>query len=77
MGSKRKSTKQDAHEIMKDNESNNNSTKINDKADNNSGKKLKILYELNKIEKLFIDADIANKKYWDDCKEMLKNGKKV
>ncbi|XP_025424054.1 E3 ubiquitin-protein ligase UHRF1-like [Sipha flava] len=77
MGSKRKSTKQDAHEIMKDNESNNNSTKINDKADNNSGKKLKILYELNKIEKLFIDADIANKKYWDDCKEMLKNGKKA
>lgn len=75
MGSKRKSTTQDANE--KYNESNNNSTQINDKAEDNSGKKLKILYELNKKEESFIQADIANKKYWDDCKEMLKNGKKV
>lgn len=61
---------------MKDKDDKNSAMK-NDQKENNSGKKLKILYELDKKEKSFIQADIVNKKYWDDCMEMTKNGKKV
>jgi len=40
-------------------------------------KKAKMEYKLEKEAEVFITADAANKKYWDDCKELLKNGKKV
>lgn len=40
-------------------------------------KKSKIWYELEKEAETLIKDDIANKKYWDDCKEFLEEGKKV
>lgn len=40
-------------------------------------KKAKIQYELEKEAEKLIKADDANKKYWDDCKELLGKGKKV
>lgn len=52
---------------MLDKEDDNNQTK----------KKLKIQYKLEKEADEFIKADVANKKYWDDCKELLNQGKKV
>lgn len=42
-----------------------------------SAKKLKIKYELEKEAEKLISNDSINKKYWDDCIEMLGNGKKV
>lgn len=42
-----------------------------------SKKKIKIHYKLEKEAEEFIKADVANRKYWDDCKEMLNQGKKV
>jgi hypothetical protein len=50
-----------------------------EKEDNNanSKKKMKIQYKLEKEADEFIKADVANRKYWDDCKEMLNQGKKV
>lgn len=40
-------------------------------------KKVKIQYELEQEANILITADKANKKYWDDCKELLGKGKKV
>ncbi|XP_050541918.1 E3 ubiquitin-protein ligase UHRF1-like [Daktulosphaira vitifoliae] len=40
-------------------------------------KKVKIHYELEKEASKLIDADKLNKKYWDDCKEMMIKGKKA
>lgn len=40
-------------------------------------KKVKIQYQLEKEAEKLIAADDANKKYWDDCKELLGKGKKV
>jgi len=34
-------------------------------------------YKLESEAETLIAADSANKKYWDDCKTLLKNGKKV
>lgn len=34
-------------------------------------------YKLENEAEVLIAADAANKKYWDDCKELLKEGKKV
>jgi len=34
-------------------------------------------YKLEKEAETLIAADSANKKYWDDCKALLKDGKKV
>lgn len=49
---------------------------VNDNV-NKELKKQKIQYELeNNVEKL-IKADVINQKYWNDCKEMLRDGKKV
>lgn len=56
-------------------ESNNSSTGVKNKR--LSEKKLKIKYELEKEAAKLIASDSANKKYWDDCIEMLGNGKKV
>jgi len=42
-----------------------------------SKKKTKILYKLEKEAEKLITADIANQKYWKDCKEFLEKGKKV
>jgi len=42
-----------------------------------SGKKIKLRYELEKEAEQLIIADESNKKYWDDCKELLDNGKKA
>jgi len=42
-----------------------------------SGKKIKLRYELEKEAEQLIIADKSNKRYWDDCKELLDNGKKV
>lgn len=44
---------------------------------NHTEKKVKIQYELEKEAEILIMADKANKKYWDDCKELLGKGKKV
>lgn len=38
---------------------------------------MKIQYQLEKEAEKLIAADDANKKYWDDCKELLGKGKKV
>lgn len=40
-------------------------------------KKVKLLYELKAKEIKLITVDKANKKYWDDCKNVLDKGKKV
>jgi len=40
-------------------------------------KKSKIRFELEKEAEKLITADIANQKYWADCKEVLEKGKKV
>lgn len=40
-------------------------------------KKVKLVYELEAKEIKLITADKANKKYWDDCKNVLDMGKKV
>jgi len=42
-----------------------------------SEKKAKMQYKLEKEAEELIKADAANKKYWDDCKELLKDSKKV
>ncbi|XP_025424158.1 E3 ubiquitin-protein ligase UHRF1-like isoform X2 [Sipha flava] len=77
--SKRKRTLQEAD--IEDNEqceSNNSKCNLLEKEDNNanSKKKMKIQYKLEKEADEFIKADVANRKYWDDCKEMLNQGKK-
>lgn len=49
-----------------------------DDDDNNcANKKLKLCYKLEKEAAKLITADTMNKKYWDDCKELLEKGKKV
>lgn len=40
-------------------------------------KKAKLHYKLENEAEVLIAADAANKIYWDDCKELLKDGKKV
>lgn len=40
-------------------------------------KKVKLLYEIETEGIKLITADKANKKYWDDCKNVLDKGKKV
>jgi len=35
------------------------------------------LYKLEKEAETLITADVANAKYWEDCKEYLEKGKKV
>lgn len=40
-------------------------------------KKQKIQYELEDNVNKLIEADVLNQKYWNDCKELLKDGKKV
>jgi len=42
-----------------------------------SKKKAKIPYKLELVAEELIKADAVNKKYWDYCKEFLKDGKKV
>ncbi|VVC41491.1 Zinc finger, PHD-type,Zinc finger, RING-type,Zinc finger, FYVE/PHD-type,Ubiquitin-related [Cinara cedri] len=52
--------------------------KKSDSKDNESTeKKVKLLYELDQDVKKLIKADVVNKKYWDDCKESLDNGRKM
>lgn len=38
---------------------------------------MKIQYELEKEAEILIKDDVANTKYWNDCKEYLEKGKKV
>ncbi|XP_015367414.1 PREDICTED: E3 ubiquitin-protein ligase UHRF1-like [Diuraphis noxia] len=77
LGSKKKRTLQDAdiedNEQCNDSKSNSSEREIT----NCPGKKSKIRYELEKEAEALIKADIANKKYWDDCKELLEKGKKA
>lgn len=40
-------------------------------------KKAKMHYKLETVADALINADTGNKKYWDDCKTVLKEGKKV
>jgi len=47
------------------------------KVTDNPEKKLKIWYKLEKEAETLITADVANQKYWEDCKEFLEKGKKV
>lgn len=72
MRSKGKSTLQDTdidEQLEKIETENNNKCSIK--------KKIKINYELEKELEKLITADVANKKYWDDCKDLLDKGKKV
>lgn len=72
--SNKKRTLQDAD--IEDNERSKNSLeRVNRKKC--PEKKVKIQYQLEKEAEKFITADDANKKYWDDCKELLGKGKKV
>ncbi|XP_022182071.1 E3 ubiquitin-protein ligase UHRF1-like, partial [Myzus persicae] len=66
-GFKRKKTLQD----IDNNESNENVPKKKDE------KKVKMHYKLENDADALINADSSNKKYWDDCKELLKEGKKA
>lgn len=75
LGSKRKRTLKDADE---DNEQSVKNDKTFEKnTEKCPGKKVKIQYELEKEAAKLITADVANKKYWDDCKELLQKGKNV
>lgn len=78
--SKKKVTLKDA-KIKENEQSKGNKSKSNtlESAVNSEcpPKKPKIQYKLEKEAEKLISADIANKKYWDDCKEMLEKGKKV
>ncbi|XP_001945737.1 E3 ubiquitin-protein ligase UHRF1 isoform X1 [Acyrthosiphon pisum] len=78
-GSKRKRTLQDAdiedNEQCKNNDPKRNSSE-REVADNPE-KKSKICYELEKEAETLITADVANTKYWEDCKEYLEKGKKA
>jgi len=78
-GSKRKRTLQDAdiedNEQCKSNDPKRNSSER--EVTDNPDKKSKIMYELEKEAETLITADVANKKYWEDCKEYLQKGKKV
>lgn len=40
-------------------------------------KKVKLFYEIESEGNKLIAADKVNKKYWDDCKNVLDQGKKV
>lgn len=77
--SKKKRTLQDAdledNEQCKSNDPKRNS--LEKEATVNPEKKSKILYKLEKEAETLIKADVANKKYWEDCKEFLEKGKKV
>lgn len=42
-----------------------------------SVKRVKILYNLEKEVEQLINTDDINKKYWDDCKKLLEEGKNV
>lgn len=75
-GSKKKRTLQDT-QTDKNNASANGSLKNDDSAITCPEKKIKLKYELEKKADQLIIADVANKKYWDDCKELLVEGKKV
>jgi len=50
---------------------------LKNEVSNCSEKKSKIRYKLEKEAETLIKADIANQKYWEDCKEFLEKGKKV
>ncbi|CAI6375138.1 unnamed protein product [Macrosiphum euphorbiae] len=69
-GSKRKRSLQDDTNI-ENNESDENLPKKKDE------KKAKMHYKLEKEAETLIAADSGNKKYWDDCKALLKDGKKA
>uniref|UniRef100_A0A2S2PRQ6 RING-type E3 ubiquitin transferase n=1 Tax=Schizaphis graminum TaxID=13262 RepID=A0A2S2PRQ6_SCHGA len=73
-GSNRKRTLQDT-----DTENNELDENLPKKKDEKKGsvKKPKIQYKLEKEGEEFIKADAANKKYWDDCKKLLKDGQKA
>lgn len=71
-----KDTKIEENEQSKDNVSKSNTLESEDNSQCPT-KKVKIQYKLEKEAEKLIGADVANKKYWDDCKELLKNGKKV
>ncbi|XP_025191295.1 E3 ubiquitin-protein ligase UHRF1-like [Melanaphis sacchari] len=73
-GSNRKRTLQDTG--TENNESDGNSEEKKDEG-NGPEKKAKMQYKLEKEAEEFITADAVNKKYWDDCKELLKFGKKA
>jgi len=45
--------------------------------DKRAVKKIKLMYKLEKETEKLIIADVINKKYWDDCKELLVKGQKV
>lgn len=76
LGSKRKRTLKDAGN--EDNEqSENNDNSLEKDEQEGPEKKVKIQYELEKEAIKLIAADVANKKYWDDCKELLEKGKNV
>jgi len=81
LSSKRKRTLQDAdiedNEQNESNESNNISLEDVDGKDCPDKKVKRIQYELEEEAEILISADKANKKYWDDCKELLGKGKKV
>lgn len=72
----KKRTLQDT-EIEVNEQSKTNSPENNDKEKKCSNKKLKLKYELEKEADQLINDDKTNKKYWDDCKELLEKGKKV
>lgn len=69
--SKRKNELQDTDVEQLENIESENNNKASIK------KKVKINYELEKELEKLITADVANKKYWNDCKDLLDKGKKV
>lgn len=74
---KTKNSKRKVLETDQDNKDDDKSQSLVNDNVNKELKKQKIQYELeNNVEKL-IKADVINQKYWNDCKEMLKDGKKV
>ncbi|XP_050425724.1 E3 ubiquitin-protein ligase UHRF1-like [Adelges cooleyi] len=77
-GSKRKRALKEA-EIVENEQCKSGSVSAQESGDDQEcpGKKLKIQYELEEEATALISADTANKKYWDDCKEMLEKGKKA
>jgi len=73
-GSNRKRTLQDTG--IENDETDQHLPKKKDE-EKSSEKKAKMQYILEKEAEELIKADAANKKYWDDCKELLKDSKKV
>ncbi|KAE9529076.1 hypothetical protein AGLY_012030 [Aphis glycines] len=73
-GSNKKRTLQDTD--MENNKTDKHLPKRKDE-EKGSKKKAKIQYKLEIVGEELIKADAANKKYWDYCKEMLKDGKKA